>query len=112
MNNDTIYAINAPGRLRRLLDEEDVKGLVIVSEVHRCSSYARFLSTGDGITMAIGLDLGGPAGSAAPANDAKWVKNSSAGNFKSRVNSSGKRHFYPLFRLVSLTAGDVSIGLR
>jgi len=111
MNNDTIYTIDSPGKLRRLLDEEKLKGLVIVSEVHRCSSYARFLSTEGGATVALGLSVEDPIGNSA-ALDGKWVRNSTGGNFKARVNATGKRVFYPLFRLVSLTEGDVSTGLR
>ena len=111
MNNDTIYTIDSPGKFRRLLDEERMRGLVIVSEVHRCSSYARFLATEDGVTVALGLNLGDSVGDIASTNDAKWVRNSSAGNFKSRVNTTGKRDFYPLFRLVSLVEGDISTGL-
>lgn len=111
MDNDTIYAIDSPGKFRRLLDEEKVKGRVIVSEVHRCSSYARFLATEDGATVALGLSVEDPIGNSA-ALDAKWVRNSSAGNFKARVNTTGKRDFYPLFRLVSLTEGTISTGLR
>ena len=112
MNNDTISTIDSPGKLRRLLDEEKIKGLVIVSEVHRCSSYARFLATENGATVALGLSVQVPGDSASANLDAKWVRNSSAGNFKARVNATGKRDFYPLFRLVSLTEGDVSTGLR
>jgi hypothetical protein len=111
MNNDTIYTIDSPGKFRRLLDEARMRGLVIVSEVHRCSSNARFLATEDGATVALGLNFG-DLGDVASANDAKWVRSSSAGNFKSRVNTSGKRDFYPLFRLVSLTEGDISTGLK
>jgi len=112
MSNDTIYTIDFPGRFRRPLDEERLKGFVIVSEVHRCSSYARFLATEDGATVALGLSVEDPVGRVASANlDAKWVGNSSAGNFKSRINKSGNRDFYPLFRLVSLTEGDISTGV-
>jgi len=95
MNNDTIYTIDSPGKFRRLLDEERMRmpGLVIVSEVHRCSSYARFLATEDGATVALGLNLGDPVGDIASANNARWVRNSSAGNFKSRVNTNGRREF-------------------
>jgi len=111
MNNDTIYTIDSPGKLRRLLDEEKLKGLVIVSEVHRCSSYARFLSTESGATVVLGLSVEDPIGNSATF-DTKWVGNSSGGNFKTRVNASGNRDFYPLFRLVSLMEGDISTGLR
>jgi hypothetical protein len=113
MYNDTIFTIDSPGKFRRLLDEEKVKGLVIVSEVHRCSSYARFLAPEGGATVVLGLSVEGPIDNTASATlDAKWVRNSSAGNFKARVNATGKRDFNPLFRLVSLTEGDVSTGLR
>jgi len=113
MYNSTIYTIESPGKFRRLLDEERIKGLVIVSEVHRCSSYARFLATEDGATVALGLGVEAPIDGMGTANmDAKWVRNSSAGNFKSNVNQNGKREFYPLFRLVSLTEGNISTGLR
>jgi len=111
MDNDTIYAIDSPGKLRRLLDEKKMKGFVIVSEVHRCSSYARFLSTEDGATVVLGLSATDPIGKSATL-DTKWVRNSSGGNFKARVNATGRRDFYPLFRLVSLTEGDISTGLR
>ena len=111
MYNDTIHAIDSPGKFRCLLEEERMRDRVIVSEVHRCSSYARFLATEDGATVALGLNLGDPVGDLASTNDAKWVRNSSAGNFKWRVNTTGKRDFYPLFRLVSLEEGDISTGL-
>jgi hypothetical protein len=111
MYNDTISTIDSPGKFRRLL-EERMKGLVIVSEVHQCSSYARFLATEGGATVAIGLSVEDPVSNLASANvDAKWVRNASTGNFKSRVNKTGKRNFYPLFRLISLTEGDISMGL-
>jgi hypothetical protein len=112
MNNDTIYTIDSPGKLRRLLEEEKkVKGLVIVSQVHRCSSYARFLATEDGATVALGLSVADPVGDSATV-DAKWVRNSSAGNFKTKVNPTGERNFYPLFKLVSLTEGAITTSLR
>ena len=75
-----------------------MKGLVIVSKAHRCLLYTRFLATEDGATVAIGLSINDPVGNVAAADvDANWVRNASAGNFKSRVNKTGKRNFYPLF---------------
>ena len=114
MDNDTILTINPPGKLRRLLAEKALeKGYVIVSEVHRCSSYARFLSAAAGATVALGLAAQPPVGNVGSANvDAKWVHSSSAGNFKAKVNKEGKRVFYPLFRLVALKESAVSTGLR
>ena len=61
--------------------------------------------------MALGLSVEDPISNSATF-DTKWVGNSSGGNFKARVNASGKRDFYPLFRLVSLMEGDISTGLR
>ncbi|KAF8957391.1 hypothetical protein BDZ97DRAFT_1762985 [Flammula alnicola] len=114
MDNDTISTINPPGKLRRLLDEKRIpKGSVIVSEVHQCSSYARYLSTEGSTTILMGLSVEAPAGNIASANlDAKWMHSASAGNFKMKVNKDGKRDFYPLFRLVSLVENGVSKGLR
>lgn len=113
MDNDTISTIDPPGKLRRLLAEPTMKGLVVVSEVHRCASYARFLSTQSGATVAMGLSVEPPIVNVAAASvDAKWVHSSNAGNFKAKVNKSGKRAFYPLFRLVALTDNDVASGLR
>ena len=111
MNNDTIYTIDSPGKLHRLLEEEGVKGRVIVSQVHRCSSYARFLATEDGATVALGLSVAVPVSNPV-AVDAKWVRNSGVGNFKTKVNSNGQRDFYPLFKLVSLAEGDITTLLR
>jgi hypothetical protein len=34
------------------------------------------------------------------------------GNFKAKVDSTGKTDFYPSLRLISLTEGDISTGLR
>ena len=112
MYNDTIYTIDSPGKLCRLLEEERIKGLMIVSEVHHCSSYAWFLATECGTTVALGLNVEDAVGKMASGNlDSKWVWSLYAGNFKSRVNTTSKRDFYPLFRLVSLTDSDISTGL-
>jgi len=102
MDNDTIYTIDSPGKFRRLLEEEKVKDRVLVSQVHRCSSYARFLTTEDGATVALGVSVADPVSNSA-AVDAKWVRNSGVGNFKTKVNSTGERKFYPLFKLVTLS---------
>ncbi|KDR72754.1 hypothetical protein GALMADRAFT_45227, partial [Galerina marginata CBS 339.88] len=112
MDNDTITTIDSPGKLRRLLAESSLKGSVIVSEVHKCSSYARFLATKGSATVAMGLAMEPPVANVAEAKvDAKWVHTSSAGNFKSKVNKSGTRTYYPLFRLVSLTESTLSSGM-
>uniref|UniRef100_A0A8H7XN07 Uncharacterized protein n=1 Tax=Psilocybe cubensis TaxID=181762 RepID=A0A8H7XN07_PSICU len=113
MNNDTISTIDPPGKLRHLLAEPTMKGLVIVSEVHRCSSYARFLSTQNGVTVALGLSAEPPIANVGKVGtDVRWVHSSSAGNFKAKVDKTGKRVFCPLFRLVALVDDDVASGLR
>ena len=120
MENDILVAISPPGILRRLLNSKEFQHLVdnkknpvLVSEVHQCSSYARFLSLKAGATVALALTAEPPVANVGGANiDAKWVCSNSAGNFKSKVNKDGKRMFYPLFRLVSLKEGDVSTGMR
>ena len=113
MDNDVISTIDPPGCLRRLLDEKAMQGCVIVSQTHRCSSYARLLTAKGGKTVAIGLNIEPPVSGVASATaDAKWVRSSNAGNFKSKVNKSSNRDYYPLFRLVSLRDKDTSTGLR
>jgi hypothetical protein len=115
MDNDTISALSMPGKLRRLLDEKRIhKGSVIVSEVHRSASYARYLSTKEDNSVAIGLAAepvaSGVVGSVSVAS--KWMHTAVTGNFKAKANKSGARDFYPLFRLVSLVEQDVSTGFR
>jgi hypothetical protein len=113
MDNDTISTIDPPGSLRRLLDVGSMRDCVIVSEVHRCSSYARLLTTNKGGTVALGLTVQPPVSEVvSAAADVKWVRSSTTGNFKSRVNKDGTRNYYPLFRLVSLKENATSTGLR
>ncbi|KAJ7907296.1 hypothetical protein B0H13DRAFT_1618590 [Mycena leptocephala] len=113
MEDDMISLIEPQGALRRLLEDPTMRGLVIVSEVHSCSSYARLLTAQSGSTIALGLSIEPPISGAASATaNATWVRSVASGNFKSRVNKDGDRKFYPLFRLVSLTEKATSTGLR
>jgi hypothetical protein len=113
MDNDTISSIDPPGFLRRLLDEDKLRNCVIVSEVHRTSSYARYLSFPNSKTIMIGLSAEPPVSGIASVNaNFKWVSSTNAGNFKSKVSTSGNREYYPLFRLVSMKETDTSVGLR
>ncbi|CCM00514.1 uncharacterized protein FIBRA_02548 [Fibroporia radiculosa] len=113
MQKDTIFTLDPPGSLRQLLEDESMRGLVVVSEVHRCSSYARLLTAGANESVAIGLSVSSPISTAASADaEVKWIRNTNTGNFKSRINKSGERQYYPLFRLVSIKEEDVSTGLR
>ncbi|KIJ63463.1 hypothetical protein HYDPIDRAFT_29275 [Hydnomerulius pinastri MD-312] len=113
MDNDTISTIDPPGSLRRLLGEDVVQNRVIVSEVHRTSSYARYLSSPRAKRITIGLSVEPPMPGVVSAQaHVKWVRSSAAGNFKSKVNQTGDRDYYPLFRLVTLKETDTSVGLR
>jgi hypothetical protein len=90
-----------------------MRGLVIVSEVHACSSYAGLLTAQTGSTVALGLSVEPPVSGAASATaNATWVRSVASGNFKARVNKEGHRKFYPLFRLVSLKEEAISAGLQ
>jgi hypothetical protein len=113
MDNDVITTVDPPGCLRRLLDDKTMRGCVIVSQAHHCSSYARLLTSKGGKSFTIGLSVEPPvSGVVAATADAKWVRSSSAGNFKSKVNKNGNRDYYPLFKLVSLKDDNTSSGLR
>ncbi|KAF7334481.1 hypothetical protein MVEN_02277600 [Mycena venus] len=102
LKNTMITSIEAPTALKRVLEDPSMRGFCIVSEVHSCSSYARWLTTSGGDSIALGLRVE-PSGVAAVGATATWVKNATSGNFKSHVNKSGERSFYPLYRLVLLS---------
>ncbi|KAJ6462403.1 hypothetical protein DFH09DRAFT_1493516, partial [Mycena vulgaris] len=93
MEKDTISVIDPPGALsRRLLEDPTMRGLVVVSEVHACSAYARLLTAQEGSTIALGLNIEPPvSGVASAAGNATWVRNASSGNFKSQVNKGDRR---------------------
>ncbi|KZP30253.1 hypothetical protein FIBSPDRAFT_726090 [Athelia psychrophila] len=113
MENDTVTSIDPPGSLRRLLDEKSMQGCVVVSQVHRCSKFARLLTAKDSHSVALGLSVEPPVSGVVDAKlDAKWVRSSSTGNFKSKVGKDGKRDYYPLFKLVSMTDQSTSSGMR
>ncbi|KAJ7481034.1 hypothetical protein B0H11DRAFT_1724570 [Mycena galericulata] len=113
MHNDRMSIIDPPGALRKLLEDISLRGFVVVSEVHCCSSYARLLTAEANSAVALGLSIEPPVSGVASASvNATWVRNASSGNFKSQVDKKGTRKFYPLFRLVSLTEKAISTGLR
>jgi hypothetical protein len=113
MDNDTITTIDPPGRLRTLLSDDTMAGKVVVSEVHKCSSYARLLTAKGSKNVVIGLQVEPPVSGVASATlNATWVRNTNAGNFRSKVNKNGGRVFYPLFRLVSVKEQETSVGFR
>ena len=115
MDDDTITTIDPPGALRPLLDDSSLpEGTVIVSEVHATASYARYLGTPEVKQVSIGLNVAPPAVANVAKADvsAQWLRSTTIGNFKSKVNPDGAKTYYPLFRLVSLEGDAVSNGLR
>ncbi|KAJ7901226.1 hypothetical protein B0H14DRAFT_2330602 [Mycena olivaceomarginata] len=112
MKNPIITIIDPPGRLKALLEDPSMRSMVVVSEVHSCSSYARLLSTEGGGTVTLGLHVEPPVPGAASAGAiGTWVRHGASGNFKSQVNMKGERAFHPLFRLVSRSEEDTSTGI-
>lgn len=113
MDNDTITTIDPPGCLSRLLNLDEMQDRVVVSEVHKTSSYARVITTQDNSTVGIGLTVAPLVEAIGSVSaEAKWVHSGSAVNFKAKVNKDGKKIYYPLFRLSSLKSTGVSTGLR
>ena len=111
MKNDVTSAIDSPGALRGLLEDSSMRGCVIVSEVHSCSSYARLLTTQNGKTIALGLSVQPPPPGSGLLVGAKWVHNTVAGNFRWGINPTGDRTYYPLYCLVSLKGQTLTTGL-
>ncbi|KAJ7910557.1 hypothetical protein B0H13DRAFT_2486459 [Mycena leptocephala] len=112
MENAMITLVDPPGALKYLLDDPNMRGVVVVSEVHSCSSYARVITAEAGGIVALGLRAEPPiSGIGSVAATATWVRNVASGNFKSQVNKMGERSFYPLFRLVSFSEEETSTGI-
>ncbi|KAJ7901201.1 hypothetical protein B0H14DRAFT_2670979 [Mycena olivaceomarginata] len=112
MENPMITIIDPPGGLKALLEDPSMRSMVVVSEVHSCSSYARLLSAKGGGTVTLGLHVEPPVpGAASAAAIGTWVRRGACGNFKSQVDMKGERTFHPLFRLVSRSEEDTSTGI-
>lgn len=86
--------------------------MVLVSQVHRCSSYARLLTSQKGGKFALGLSIEPPGAPASVHGSVNWVKSAIAGNFKSNSAKTGDRGFYPLYRLVALRDNGPANGFR
>ena len=126
-----LNAIAYPGRLSRLLaDQRDWSGMVIVSEVYTCRSYARLLTRSSSKEITVGLGATVPIAAAAglPVSvggdvDVQWKTDAKSGDWKAahfeRLKSRGKQESsdntelgnednedgplcYPLFKLVAL----------
>jgi hypothetical protein len=112
MENPMITIIDPPGRLKALLEDPSMRNMVVVSEVHSCSSYARLFSAEEGGTVTLGLHVKYPVPGAASADAiGTWVRHGTFGNFKTQVNTLGEHAFYPLFRLVSRSEEQTSTGI-
>ncbi|KAJ7797054.1 hypothetical protein B0H14DRAFT_2390145, partial [Mycena olivaceomarginata] len=106
MRNETITSIDR-GSLKQLLEDLSMHGMVVVSEVHSCSSYARLLCADGTTTLTLGSHVSIPGLGPSASVASKWVTEGSSGNFKSQVNTRGERTFSPLFRLVSLSGEEM-----
>ncbi|KAI6123480.1 hypothetical protein EDD16DRAFT_1566720 [Pisolithus croceorrhizus] len=84
--NDSVTTIDPATALGRLLGEVALRDRVVVSETHRCASYA----------------------SACP----KWVRTNKTGYFKGKADNSGERKYYPLYKLVSVRSDGGNTGRR
>ncbi|KAF8130955.1 hypothetical protein K438DRAFT_1999092 [Mycena galopus ATCC 62051] len=60
MESPMITTIDPPGALKQLLEDPSMRGMVVVSEVHSCSSYARLLSTNKSGNLTLGLQVEPP----------------------------------------------------
>jgi hypothetical protein len=90
MENPMITIINPPGRLKALLEDPSMRSMVVMSEVHSCSSYAHLLSAEGGGTVTLGLHVEPPVPGAASAGAiGTWVQHGASRNFKSQVNMKG-----------------------
>ncbi|KAJ7901193.1 hypothetical protein B0H14DRAFT_3739054 [Mycena olivaceomarginata] len=112
MENPMITIIDPPGGLKALLEDPSMRNMVVVSEVHSCSSYARLLTSDESGTITLGLHVEPPVpGTASVGAIGTWVRHGASGNFKTQVNSLGERMFHPLFRLVSRSEEQTSTAI-
>ncbi|KAJ7493719.1 hypothetical protein FB451DRAFT_1122283 [Mycena latifolia] len=103
MHNEMTTAIDSPGRLRPLLQDPEMRGAVVVSEIHCCSAYIRGLTGKAGGTIEVGLSINPPGGGVGSVDaKAEWLHTATSGDIQSAVNPTGDRTYYPLFCLVSL----------
>ncbi|KAF8144955.1 hypothetical protein K438DRAFT_1992319 [Mycena galopus ATCC 62051] len=112
MGNAMITIIDPPGALRCLPEDPSMHGMVVVSEVHSRSSYARLLNANKSGALTLGLPVEHPVpGTASASITKKWVRQGSSGNLKSQVNTKGEPTFYPLFHHVSRSEEEASRGI-
>ncbi|KAI6104451.1 hypothetical protein EDD16DRAFT_1638409 [Pisolithus croceorrhizus] len=96
MVNDSATTIDPATALSRLLGEEALRDCVVVSETHRCASYACYLTSSRTKDIAY----------------RKWVRTNRTGYFKGKAHNSGERKYYPLYKLVSVRSDGGNTGRR
>jgi hypothetical protein len=113
MENPMIMIIDPPSGFKALLEDPSMCSMVVVSEVHSCSLYARLLNAEGGGTVTLGLHVQPPVPGAALAGAiGTWVQHGASRNFKSQVNMKGECTFHPIFCLVSRSEEDMPTGIR
>lgn len=110
MVNDSVSMINPASSLRQLLEVKALRDHVVVSEVHRCASYARYLASPRTKDVVIGLNL--PSSGSPSGTTLEWVRSTQTGNFKAKADDSGQRNYYPLYKLVSVREASDNTGRR
>ncbi|KAI6114155.1 hypothetical protein F5141DRAFT_1062655 [Pisolithus sp. B1] len=88
--------------LSRLLGEEALRDCAVVSETHRCASYACYLTSSRTKDIVIGLSSQASENSSSTEVYPKWVRTNRTGYFKGKADNSGERKYYPLYKLVSV----------
>lgn len=110
MVNDSVTTIDPATSLRQLLGEEALRDRVVVSEAHRCASYASYLASSKTKDVVIGLSSKASEGSSSTQPYPRWVRTNKTGYFKGKADNSGERKYYPLYKLVSVKAAGGNTG--
>lgn len=99
MVNDSVTTIDPVTALSQLLGEEALRDRVVVSETHRCASYACYLASSKTEDVVIGLSSQASEKSSSTQAYPKWVRTNKTGYFKGKADHSGERKYYPLYKL-------------
>lgn len=112
MVNDSVTTIDPVTALSQLLGEEALRDRVVVSETHRCASYACYLASSKTEDVVIGLSSQASEKSSSTQAYPKWVRTNKTGYFKGKADHSGERKYYPLYKLVSVRSDGENTGRR
>lgn len=97
--------------LRGAVDDSTLQGHIIISDVHRCHSYARRLSAGSTLTSPFGSRVDSTTGVLCSHTDVEWVRSTTeqfARQFQIRGGQTGSRVSCPLFRFVSIEKMNIT----